>query len=114
MAAVVVAAIGANTPAQQRAALHSHGVLHPWFHLGLFGLIAWLAVYAARSLWVQAVLLFAVIAFGAATEFVEYWYHASALEANDILLDACGAVLGAGAALLLQRRTRQLSEGHWE
>lgn len=107
-------AIGANTPAQQRAALHSHGILHPWFHLVLFALIALLAVRAAHRLWMQLCLLVAVILFGGATEFVEYWYHASALETNDILLDAFGAVLGAGAALLLQHRAAQRRQGHWE
>ena len=107
-------AVGANTPAQQRAMLHSHGVLHPWFHLVIFAAVAWLAVRSARNEAVQAVLLVVLVLFGGATEFVEYWYHAAPLEYGDIVLDGLGAVAGAVLALGMQRRGLRRSEGHWE
>ncbi len=94
--------------------LHSYGLLHPWFHLGLFGGMSWLAVQSARLEAVQAVLLVALVVFGGATEFVEYWYHAAPLEYGDIVLDALGAIAGAVLARVVQRRVLRRSEGRWE
>lgn len=106
----VAVAVGANTPAQERAVLHSHGVLHPWFHLILFGGMSWLAVRSARSEIVQAVLLVALVLFGGVTEFVEYWYHAAPLEYGDIMLDALGAMTGTVLARVVQRRSEMRLE----
>lgn len=97
--AVIVVAYGATIPAQHRAALHSHGQLHPYYHVAIFGGIAWLAVRAGHTRWLRLLLLLAVIAFGGATEFVEYWFRSAALEWDDIGLDAIGAVLGFGIDL---------------
>lgn len=94
--------------------LHSHGMLHPWIHLVLFGMIAWMGARAVRFGAPQVLVLFAVVALGLGTEWVEYWYHSAPLEDLDVVLDAVGAVIGAAVAMVQARRAQDRAVGRWD
>ncbi len=108
VAALVAAA--ALVPAQQRAFVHSHGWLHPWFHVALFSVVAYLAARSARSTKVQLLLLVSVVLFGCLTEFAESYLYGGPLEFDDMASDALGAVLGSGLAATLEWRSDTESE----
>lgn len=106
--ATVAVFYGATLPEQSRAVLHSRGVLHPYYHLGIFGGIALLAALSTRSTVARVVLCCAVALLGCVTEIMEWYLYGNLLEWTDILLDAMGAVsgtmLGSFTTELLARR----------
>lgn len=107
-------AVTALLPAQQRAMLHSHGTLHPVFHLATFGGLALLLARNTQSRRVQGMLLAAVILFGCMTEVAEWDLYGAELEFDDMLVDAVGAVLGMALGVQLHKRGAERKEGHWE
>ena len=102
-------------PAKQRTLLHSHGRLHPWFHLMIF---CGLGVLAARTMpagRMQVLTLATIALFGCMTEYAEHWEYGTPLEVSDILLDAVGGVLGTGLGCLVQLRAAHTDRGaEWE
>lgn len=104
--AAILVSIAAMLPAEHFGAIHSGGVLHPYFHVAIFGLIAWLTAWSTRSTAMRVALCGAVILLGCATEITEHVLYHSTLEWTDMVLDAMGAVAGTGLGALTASRDR--------
>ena len=86
-------------PDQDKAALHTQGLLHPWMHLVAFGVAAFLAMASARSQRVRLGLLVGILVVGWGTEYAEHLMHSSPFEAMDLFADSAGAILGSMLSL---------------
>ena len=102
----IAVAIAAALPEHDRSALHTRGALHESVHVMAFGLIAWLSAWSTPSVAKRVGLCVAIILLGCATEYTESFLYHGTLEWTDMVLDAMGAVAGAGLGALTAPRER--------
>ena len=93
-------------PDEDKAALHTQGVLHPWMHLVAFGLVAFLAMASTRSPRGRLILLIGVLVVGWGTEYAEHLMHSSPFEAMDFFADTAGVALGSMLSLFTRGEVR--------
>ena len=94
---------GSLLPMQYKAVLHTHGRLHSWIHLFVFGALAFVAARSTRSAPLRLAFFAAALAFGFAVEVTEHITYHGALEWRDVLVDAIGISVATLLALLLDR-----------
>lgn len=94
-----VIALASLLPTGVKSALHTQGVVHPWLHLAVFGLVGFMLMLGTQSPKIRIVLFVATISFGWATELLEHFINSSPLESSDIFADTVGAFLGLLAAV---------------
>ena len=109
IAAIVVTlavAVAAALPEHKRSAINTQGVLHPYIHLVVYALIAWLSAWSTPSIAKRVAFCAAIVVFGCATEYVEASLYHGLLEWTDMVLDAMGAVAGTSLGALTVPRER--------
>jgi VanZ family protein len=102
---LAIAAFGLSLlPESAKRMLHTNGPIHPWLHLGLFTTLGVLAMLSSRSSRVRLPLLLSAALLGLAIEYSEAMRFHAAVEVNDVVVDACGVLLGGVLGWLLARR----------
>jgi hypothetical protein len=81
--------------------------LHVWYHVGLFAVLALLAIYISRRMSTRLVWLLAFLLLGPGMEYAEAARFNAAIEWNDVATDTVGVVLGGLAGWLFTRRSRK-------
>jgi len=89
--------------ADSRVWLHSTGGLHVWYHLGLFAVLALLAVRISDRSSTRFVWLAVFLLLGPGMEYGEALRFHGAMEWNDVATDAVGVALGGLVGWLLSR-----------
>ncbi len=90
--------------ANSRVWLHSSGGLHVWYHLGLFAVLALLAVHISGRTSTRLVWLAVFLLLGPGMEYAEAFRFHGWMEWNDVATDAAGVALGGIAGWLFTRR----------
>jgi len=90
-----------------RVWLHSSGVLHVWFHLGLFVVLSLLATRISDRTSVRLTWLAALLLLGLGMEFAEAYNFSGIMEWADVRSDAIGVALGGLAGWLLSWSMRR-------
>lgn len=95
-----------STSERVKFALHSHGRLHPWWHVVAFAALAFAAMKSSSNLLVRVLLMAALFALAFGTEYREHLLDGWPVERPDVLMDMLGLGLG---ALLGQVRKRRIA-----
>ncbi len=100
---VVIIAVMSATPAL-KTIFHTHGVLHPWFHLAVFALVSYSAMFCSDRGSTRFALVLGLMFLGLSTEFGEHVVNGAPIERADVWYDLLGVTLGGIAGWLAAER----------
>ena len=90
-------------------ALHTRGVLHPWYHLVAFAALTFIFLRSARTVRARLLCITGAVLMGCGTEIAQGFVYHYPVEQLDIAADTLGVVCGALLVLLTIARVLQAS-----
>ena len=94
-------------PPGVKHALHTRGVLHPWYHLAVFAALTFVFLRSAHTPRARLLCVAGALLMGSGTEFMQSIVYRYPVEQLDIVADTLGVACGVLSVLLTAVRASQ-------